>query len=57
MKKHVIYAEDLIDEIMKYPSRDFSKALIRHCAAAVVEDKQVSLWQHICQKARELVKR
>lgn len=47
MKKHVVYAEDLLWEIMQYPSKNISKALIRQCVETVIKEKPVSIWQHI----------
>ena len=40
-KKHLIYAEDLVNEILQYPSRDLSKKLIRQCAKKVIKEKTV----------------
>ena len=47
MKKNLVYAEDLIYEIMQYPSKNISKALIRQCAEKVIAEKKVSIWRHI----------
>jgi hypothetical protein len=47
MKKHLVYLEDILEEIMKYPSRDFSKTMINACAAKVLHEKEVNVWKHI----------
>jgi hypothetical protein len=47
MKKHLVYAEDLIYEIMQYPSKSLSKGLIHKCADEVIKEKEVSTWKHI----------
>jgi hypothetical protein len=47
MKKHLVYAEDLLWEIMQYPSHNISKGLIRSCTEKIIKEKQVSLWQYI----------
>ena len=54
MKKHLVYAEDLVYEIMQYPSKSISKRMIRSCADKVIEEKQVSLWRHIINCFKEL---
>lgn len=54
MKKHLVYAEDMIYEIMMYPSRNLSKGLIKSCTEKVIKEKEVSLWQAFCQKIKEL---
>jgi hypothetical protein len=46
-KKHLVYAEDLIYEIMQYPSRDLSKSLIHKCTKDFIKEHSVSIWQHI----------
>ena len=46
--KHLVYAEDLIYEIMQHPSKSLSKGLIRQCADEVIKEKEVSIWKHIC---------
>ena len=46
-KKHLVYAEDLIYEIMQHPSRNISKGLIRQCAAEVIKENKVTIWKHI----------
>ena len=48
MKKHLIYAEDLVYEIMQHPSKTISKRLIKDCADRIVAEKPVSIWQYIC---------
>ena len=47
MKKHLVYAEDLIYEIMQYPSRSISKGLLQQCADRVIVEKSITIWQHI----------
>ena len=47
MKKHLVYAEDMMYEIMQYPSRDLSKKLIRHCTAEAIKNNEVTIWQHV----------
>ena len=56
-EKHLVYAEDLIWEIMQYPSRNLSKRIIRDCAKRVIEEKQVSIWQHMWNKIKGWFKR
>ena len=51
-KKHLVYAEDLLYEIMQYPSRNISKSLIKACVDRVIEDHEVSIWQHILDKIK-----
>jgi hypothetical protein len=51
-KNHVIYAEDLLWEIMQYPSKNISKSLIRECTKKVIAEKEISIWKHI----RNLIK-
>lgn len=46
-KKHLVYAEDLIYEIMQYPSRSLSKGLVHSCAAEVIKEKEVNVFKHI----------
>lgn len=46
-KKHLVYAEDLLYEIMQYPSRNISKSLIKTCVDHVIADQEVSIWRHI----------
>ena len=46
-KNHVIYAEDMLWEIMQYPSKNISKSLIRECANKVIAEKEISIWKHI----------
>lgn len=57
MKKHVICAEDLLYEIMQHPSKSISKTLIRECTEKIVNEKSVSIWQHICIRVKEFFKR
>ena len=57
MKKHLVYAEDLMNEILQYPSHSISKTLIRECTAKVIEEKPVSVWQQLKNNIKELVKR
>lgn len=57
MKKHLVYAEDLMYEIMQYPSHSISKSLIRSCTEQVIEEKQVSVWQHMYNCIKGLFKR
>lgn len=47
MKKHLVYAEDLLYEIMQHPSKNISKGLIRQCTAEVIKEKKVTIWKHI----------
>jgi hypothetical protein len=47
MKKHLVYAEDLVYEIMQYPSKSISKTLIRDIAEEVIATQSVSIWRHI----------
>ncbi len=49
-KKHLVYAEDLIYEIMQYPSRSLSKGLVHSCAAEVIKEKEVSVFKHILNR-------
>ena len=46
-EKHLVYAEDLIYEIMQYPSKNISKSLIRDCAKKVIVEKKISIWRHV----------
>ena len=57
MKKHLVYAEDIVYEIMQYPSKSISKALIRDCVATVINEREVSIWQHFWNCIKELFKR
>ena len=52
-KKHLVYAEDLIYEIMIYPSGKISKGLIRHCTEKVIKEKEISIWKAIWDKIKE----
>lgn len=56
MKKNLVYAEDLIYEIMLYPSKSLSKSLVRDCAEKVIAEKKVSVWQHIWNCIKGLFK-
>ena len=47
MKKHLIYAEDLLYEIMQYPSSHISKRLIQECTTTVIKEREVSILRHI----------
>ena len=47
MKKHLVYAEDLLYEIMQYPSRNLSKGLIRECTNKVISEHRVTIWRHL----------
>ena len=46
-KKHLVYAEDLLYEIMQYPSRNISKSLVKACTDRVIAVHEVSVWRHI----------
>ena len=56
-KKHLVYAEDLIYEIMQYPSKNISKSLINACADKVIKEKEVSIWKHILNRIKEFFRR
>ena len=56
-KKHLVYAEDLIYEIMQYPSKSLSKGLINICAEKVIKEKEVSIWKHIWNRVKEFFRR
>lgn len=56
-KKHLVYAEDLIYEIMQYPSRSLSKGLISICAKKIIKEKEVSIWKYICDQVKEFFRR
>ncbi len=47
MEKHVIYAEDLLWEIMQHPSKSISKSLIRECTDKVIAEKELTMWQAV----------
>jgi hypothetical protein len=51
-KKHLVYAEDLLYEIMMYPSSTMTKGSIRHCAEKVIEEQTVSIWRAILDKIK-----
>ncbi len=57
MKKHLVYAEDIMYEIMQYPSSSISKGLIRDCVATVINEREVSVLKHIWNRIKELFKR
>ena len=46
-KKHLVYAEDLLWEIMQYPSRNISKSLVKACTDKVIKEQEVSILKHI----------
>ena len=56
-KKHLVYAEDLIYEIMQYPSKSLSKSLINACAEKIINEKEVSIWKHIWTRIKEFFRR
>jgi hypothetical protein len=46
-KKHLVYAEDLIYDIMQHPSRDLSKGLIHKCTNDFVKENTIGFWKHL----------
>ena len=47
VKKHLVYAEDIIYEIMQYHSNNITKRAVRDCVELVIAEKRVSVWYHI----------
>ena len=40
-KKHLVYAEDVVYEIMQHPSKNITKGLVKQLVDKVVEEKEV----------------
>ena len=47
MKKHLVYAEDLLYEIMQHPSSHISKRLIQEYVAVAIKEHEVRIMYHI----------
>ena len=41
--KHLVYAEDVLWEIMQHPSRNISKSLIKQLVEKVIKEKEVTI--------------
>lgn len=57
MRKHLIYAEDLVYEIMQYPGGSVPKSVIRAYAETAVTIRPVGFWQHMWNRIRWLFKK
>ena len=55
--KHLVYAEDVIWEIMQYPHSFMSKSDIRQCATEAAEKNRITIWIHITNLIKEFFKR
>lgn len=40
-KKHMVYAEDILWEIMQYPSRNLTKGLVKQLIEKVMDEKEI----------------
>lgn len=55
--KTLIYAEDLLWEIMQYPAKNITKGIVKSCAEKVITEKQVNIFVHIWNLIKELFKK
>ena len=56
-KKHLVYAEDILYEIMQYPHTAMNKCAIKSCLLQAAEDCEISIWQHIWYRIKSLFMR
>lgn len=57
MKKHLVYAEDILYELMQYPNAMMSKGLIKAHILQAIQEREVNIWQHIWNNLKALFKR
>ena len=57
MKKHLVYAEDLVYDIMQYPGSSIPKGVIRSVVEETIDTKSVSIWQHLWNRLLQLFKK
>ena len=55
-KKHLIYAEDLLYELMQYPGNRLSKRAVAICYETVIKEKEVSFFRHTWTRIKELLR-
>jgi hypothetical protein len=52
--KTLVYAEDLIWEIMQYPAKNITKGIVKSCTEKVIAEKRVNIFVHIWNLIKEL---